>query len=62
MNYVRTFIFIIYFIVYGYSAYKTSVAPDETIWGYICVLVFAILFIWGVSLFTNISEKKSEEN
>jgi hypothetical protein len=62
MKYVRTFIFIIYFIVYGYSAHKTSVAPDETIWGYICVFVFAILFIWGTSLFTQNSEKKSEED
>jgi hypothetical protein len=61
MKYVITLIYILYIIVYGYSAYMTSVAPNELRWGYICVFVFAFLFIWGVSIFTKHSNTNSEK-
>jgi quinol-cytochrome oxidoreductase complex cytochrome b subunit len=65
MKYVRIAIYIIYFIVYGYSAYKTGVEPDNKIWGYICALVFAILSIMFVNHYMNNSknsDNKSENN
>ena len=51
-----------YFIVYGYSAYMTSVEPEKNVWGYICVLTFAIVAIMGISDFANSSKKNSENS
>jgi hypothetical protein len=62
MKYVKVLIFIMYLFIYGYSVHKTSVAPDEIIWGYICVGVFGFLFIWLVSIVVEFSRKNSEEN
>jgi hypothetical protein len=65
MKYVRIAIYVIYFIVYGYSARMTSLRPNENVWGYICTLVFAILAIMFVSQFMGKrekSEKDSENN
>lgn len=62
MKYVKIFIFIIYFIVYGYSCHKTSVEPDEHIWGYICTAVFAILFIFMVKAVIEYDKKKKKES
>jgi hypothetical protein len=61
MKYVKIFIFILYLFVYGYSTYKTSVAPNETIWAYICVFVFPFIFYWLASYFINKPEKKSQD-
>jgi hypothetical protein len=60
MKILRISIVIIYLIVYGYSVFKTTVEPDNVIWGYICTLVFAILAIMGVSYFAKHNEKKEE--
>jgi hypothetical protein len=54
--------FVIYLIVYGYACHMTSVEPDKPIWGYICALVFAILFTWGISIFVKNQKNKSENN
>lgn len=62
MKYVKIFIFIIYFIVYGYSCHKTSVEPDEIIWGYICTAVFGFLFISLAKVVTEYSSKKKKES
>ena len=62
MKFLTGLIFVIYFIVYGYSAYMTSVEPDKIIWGYICVLVFGIVFTWGISIFVKHEKKKRDEN
>jgi hypothetical protein len=48
------------FIVYGYSAYMTTVEPERNVWGYICVITFAIVAIMGISDFANSSKKNSE--
>ena len=62
MKVLRILMFAIYFFVYGYSTYKTSVEPDRLVWGYICTLVFGILCIWAVNLFANSSNNKKKEN
>jgi quinol-cytochrome oxidoreductase complex cytochrome b subunit len=62
MRYVKIFIFIIYFIVYGYSCHKASVTPDENIWGYICTIVFAYLFIFIVKAVIEHDSKKKKES
>ena len=62
MKFLTGLIFVIYFIVYGYSVHMTSVEPDKKIWGYICTLVFGIVFIWGVSIFVKKQGKNKDEN
>ena len=65
MKILRISIVIIYLIVYGYSVFKTTVEPDNKIWGYICALVFAILSIMFVNHYMNNSknsDNKSENN
>ena len=61
MKFLTGIIFVIYFIVYGYSVHMTSVEPDRKIWGYICVVVFGIVFTWGISIFTK-NQKNNQEN
>ena len=53
--------FVIYLIVYIYSCHKTIVEPNKNYWGYICALVFGILFIWTISLVVK-NQKKNTEN
>ena len=60
MKYVKTLIFIMYLIVYGYSVHMTSVKPDDTYWGYICIIAVSYLFISLINFIINIPEKKSE--
>lgn len=62
MKYVKIFICIIYFIVYAYSCNMTIVEPDDTIWGYICTAIFAVMAAWAVSTYTENERKKSEDN
>lgn len=61
MKFLTGIIFLLYFIVYGYSVHMTSVEPDRKIWGYICVVVFGIVFTWGISIFTK-NQKNNQEN
>lgn len=51
-----------YFIVYGYSAYMTSVEPEKNVWGYICVLTFGIVAIMAINQFASSSGKNSENS
>jgi hypothetical protein len=60
MKLVRALIFLMYFIVYGYSCYMTSVEPERNLWGYICTFVFGILFAMIVLIFTKNQKNKSE--
>jgi len=62
MKLLRIAIYMIYFIVYGYSAYMTSVEPEKTRWGYICVLTMLIMSIMAINQFANSSKKNSENN
>lgn len=62
MKYIKIFIFIIYLIVYGYSCVKTSISPDEQIWGYICTAVFGYLFIFLVKAVIEHDKKKEKES
>ena len=62
MKLLRIAIYMIYFIVYGYSAYMTSVEPEKNVWGYICVFTFGIVAIMAINQFANSSKKNSENN
>lgn len=63
MKYVRILIFIIYFIVYGYSCHKTSTDPNNLVWGYICGFIFGFLAIWSVILYGKYyGHKKNSED
>ena len=62
MKFLTGLIFVIYFIVYGYSVHMTSVEPDRKIWGYICTIVFGIIFSWGVSIIIKSNKKNNNEN
>lgn len=65
MKYVIALIYILYIIVYGYSAHITSIESDNKLWGYICAFVFTVLSIWSVSLYTKYfkdKEKNSDES
>jgi uncharacterized membrane protein (DUF485 family) len=62
MKYIIIFIYVIYFIVYGYSCHMTSIEPNRVIWGYICTLIFAVLSILSISIFVKYDKKKSENN
>lgn len=43
-----------------YSCHKTSIEPNNYTWGYICAIVFGILFLWSVSIIVkNQSEDKN---
>lgn len=59
MKFLTGVIFVIYVIVYGYSCYMASVEPERQVWGYICAVVFGIVFIWAVSIFTKNQKNKS---
>ena len=39
----------------------TSVEPENNTWGYICVLVFFILSIWLIIIFTKHNENDDQE-
>ena len=60
MKFMKAIIFIMYFIVYGYSAHMTSVKPDETYWGYICIIAVGYLFMSFIKFVLTLPEKKSE--
>ena len=52
MKILKVLIVIIYAIVYAYSVWMTSIRPEETIWGWICTLVFLISSIYLITIFT----------
>jgi len=58
MKIMRFIIFAIYFIVYAYACNKTSTNPQDLIWGYVCALVFLIVFSWLALIFSDSFEKK----
>ena len=57
MKFVKAIIYVLYLIVYGYAAWKISVSPEETYWGFICVAIFVFLFIWTASIVVNTDKK-----
>jgi hypothetical protein len=63
MKIVKGIIYTLYLFVYAYGVHKTTVAPDEIIWGYICTGIFGFLFTWTVSIViknTKNHEKKED--
>ena len=62
MKFVKAIIYLLYLIVYAYSAHMTSVEPEKKFWGYLCVVIFAFLFTWTVSVIVKGRENKSDEN
>lgn len=56
-----TLIYIIYIVVYGYSTYMTSIEPENTYWGYICVYIFTFLAIWSIRMFSENSKNNEED-
>lgn len=51
-----------YLCVYGYSVYKTSASPEETYWGYICIISVGYLFTAFIKYILSLPEKKSLKN
>jgi hypothetical protein len=60
MKFVKAIIYLLYLIVYAYSVHMTSVEPEKKLWGYLCGVIFAYLFISIVSIV--VKQKKSDEN
>jgi len=50
MKFCKAIIYALYLIVYTYAAWKISVNPKETYWGFICVAIFGFLFVWTISM------------
>ena len=61
MKVMKAIIFLMYLISYVYAVHMMSIEPDKNHWGYICVLIFAILSIAGVNEFSNNSKKEKKE-
>jgi len=61
MKVLKILVFAICLFVYGYSAHKTTVEPNNHVWGYICALIFIILFIGVVNIIVE-NIKSKEEN
>jgi len=60
MKFCKAIIYAMYLIVYAYAAHKTTIVPNENIWGYICVFIFGFLFTWTVAIVIKNSGKNSE--
>ena len=61
MKFVKAIIYALYLIVYAYAAHKTTVEPDKTYWGFICVFIFGFLFTWTVAIIVK-KDKKNQNN
>lgn len=62
MKIVKGIIFLMYLISYIYAVRMTFIEPNNTIWGYTCVLIFMILSLVGaISYSKSIDEEKKEE-
>ena len=61
MKLLKAIIYALYIIVYAYAAWMTSLKPEETYWGYICVVIFGFLFIWTVSMIIKNSSKSENK-
>ena len=59
---IRVIIFLMYLISYVYAVHMMSIEPDNNLWGYMCVFIFATLAIIGVTLYSKSTRKKNEEN
>lgn len=62
MKYLTIFIYIIFFIVYGYSCHMTLINPDEIIWGYICAIAFGLISIFSVNIYIKYDKEKRKNN
>ena len=62
MKFIKAIIYALYLIVYAYAAWKISVNPEETYWGYICVVIFGFLFVWTISIVINNKKNNNSEN
>jgi membrane protein DedA with SNARE-associated domain len=63
MKLLKILIFAICLFIYGYSAYKITIEPNHLIWGYICALIFILLFIGIVTIVVEkIKNKEENEN
>ena len=61
MKLIKILIYVILFILYGYSCYMTSADSKRLIWGYICAIDFGILFTMSVS-YVITYQKKNKDN
>jgi DMSO reductase anchor subunit len=63
MKFLTGLIFGILLIIYGFAVHMTSVEPDKVIWGYICTIIFGVVFTWGVAIISKHQGKnKDSEN
>jgi len=59
MKYLKISIYIVCLIIYIYSAYMTTVEPNNKLWGFVCTIVFATVGIMGVHQYSKyINNKK----
>ena len=59
MRIIKIINVVMYFIIYAYSAYKTTVSTD-TIWGWICTYIFVLFAIWGVTNGVKLMKRNNE--
>jgi 4-hydroxybenzoate polyprenyltransferase len=62
MKLLKATIYALYLIVYAYAVWMTSLKPEETYWGFICVGIFAFLFISLISTIIKKDNKTQENN
>jgi len=58
MKYLKISIYIACLIIYIYSAYMTTVEPNNILWGFVCTIVFATAAIVGVNQYSKYIDKK----
>jgi 4-hydroxybenzoate polyprenyltransferase len=58
---INALLYIVFLVDYAYAAWMTSVKPDETYWGFICVFLFGYIFTWTVSIVVNHSKKSDNK-
>jgi hypothetical protein len=61
MKLIKILIYVILFILYGYSCHMTSADSKHVIWGYICAIDFGILFTISASYVIRY-QKKNKDN
>lgn len=60
MKYLKISIFVACLIIYIYSAYMTSVEPNNVLWGYICTIFFLLITIIAIKQYSKkvVNDKK----
>ena len=62
MSRIWYFILALYLFNYVYFAYKASLFPLESKWGWLCAFSFSILSIMSISLYSKYGQSKKSED